>query len=101
MTPYLSKSYILYSPLISKPFECTFLSRRVYSIKIHYNQGADLLDYLKDSSVFDIKEGYVSLLEEPGLGIEIDEEKVKEATLEASEWKNPIWRNEDGSVTEW
>ena len=71
------------------------------SMKIHYNQGADLLDYLKDPSVFDLEDGYVSILTRPGLGIEIDEEKVIEASLKESTWKNPIWRNEDGSVTEW
>ena len=70
-------------------------------MKIHYNKEADLLDYLKDPSVFDLEDGYVSLLTEPGLGIEIDEEKVEAAALEASTWKSPIWRNEDGSVTEW
>ena len=71
------------------------------SMKIHYNQEADLLDYLKDPSVFDLEDGYVSILTGPGLGIEIDEEKVIEASLKESTWKSPVWRNEDGSVTEW
>lgn len=71
------------------------------SMKIHYNEEADLLDYMKDPSVFDLKDGYISLLTGPGLGIEIDEEKVIEASLKESTWKSPIWRNEDGSVTEW
>lgn len=71
------------------------------SMNIHYNEGADLLDYLQDPSVFDLENGYVSLLTQPGLGIQIDEEKVKEMALDESTWKNPIWRNEDGSVTEW
>jgi len=37
----------------------------------------------------------------PGLGVEKDEEKVKEAAKEGHNWHNPIWRNEDESVTEW
>lgn len=71
------------------------------SLGIHYNQGSDLLDYLKDPSVFKYENGYVSLLTAPGLGIEIDEHRVREAAAVGHSWKNPVWRNEDGSVSEW
>ncbi|WP_199613588.1 galactonate dehydratase [Paenibacillus alkalitolerans] len=71
------------------------------SLGIHYNQGSDLLDYLKDKSVFQYKDGYVERLTKPGLGIEIDEEKVREAAAAGHRWRNPIWRNPDGSLTEW
>ncbi len=71
------------------------------SLGIHYNQGSDLLDYLKDPSVFRYKEGFVSLPTAPGLGIEVDEEKVVEADKKGHDWKNPVWRNEDGTVAEW
>jgi galactonate dehydratase len=37
----------------------------------------------------------------PGLGIQINEEKVREMARQGHDWKNPIWRNEDGSITEW
>lgn len=71
------------------------------SLGIHYNKGSDLLDYLKDPAVFDYKDGYVAKLASPGLGIEIDEEKVKEAAKTGHLWKNPVWRTEDGAVAEW
>jgi galactonate dehydratase len=71
------------------------------SLNIHYNQGADVLDYLVDPAVFHYKDGYVPLLTGPGLGIEIDENKVREAAKIGHRWRNPVWRNEDGSVTEW
>lgn len=71
------------------------------SLGIHYNQGSDLLDYLVDPGVFEINEGYVSMLTGPGLGIEVDEERVREATKTGHNWKNPVWRNEDGTVAEW
>ena len=71
------------------------------SLGIHYNEGADLLDYLEDPTVFEVKDGFIDLLTAPGLGININEEKVRELSGKAHQWKNPIWRNEDGSVTEW
>jgi galactonate dehydratase len=71
------------------------------SLGIHYNQGNDLLDYLKDSSVFDYKAGFVSIPEGPGLGIEINEDYVIERAKMGHNWKNPIWRNKDGSIAEW
>ncbi|NLX69627.1 MAG: galactonate dehydratase [Clostridiales bacterium] len=71
------------------------------SLGIHYNRGSDLLDYLKDPGVFRYDNGFVSLPEAPGLGIEVNEEKVIEADRERHNWKNPVWRNEDGTVAEW
>ena len=43
------------------------------SLGIHYNKGNDLLDYLKDPSVFAYEDGFVAIPQGPGLGIEIDE----------------------------
>jgi galactonate dehydratase len=71
------------------------------SLGIHYNQGSDLLDYLADPSVFDYEEGFVKRLTAPGLGIEVNEEKVREMAKIGHRWRNPVWRNVDGSVTEW
>lgn len=71
------------------------------SLGIHYNEGSDLLDYLKDSSVFLYKDGYVSIPQSPGLGIDIDEEYVIHMSQKGHNWKNPVWRHVDGSVAEW
>ncbi len=71
------------------------------SLGIHYNESSDLLDYLKDPSVFKYSNGFVDIPKGPGLGIEIDEQKVLEAAKEGHNWKNPVWRNEDGTVAEW
>jgi galactonate dehydratase len=71
------------------------------SLGIHYNVGAELGDYLIDPSVFKYTDGYVSIPEGPGLGIEINEEAVREAAKKGHDWKNPVWRNRDGSVAEW
>lgn len=71
------------------------------SIGIHYNKENDVLDYLKDPSVFRYKDGVVELPKAPGLGIEIDEEVVRRRAAEPFDWKNPVWRNADGTVAEW
>ncbi|MCL7746814.1 galactonate dehydratase [Halalkalibacter alkaliphilus] len=71
------------------------------SLGIHYNKENDILDYIKDRSVFDYEDGYVKIPSGPGLGIEIDEEYVRERAKEGHNWKNPVWRHKDGSIAEW
>lgn len=71
------------------------------SLGIHYNQGSDLLDYLEDPSVFGYADGFVPRPTAAGLGISINEAKVREMAAIGHRWRNPIWRNEDGSFAEW
>ncbi|WP_031470493.1 galactonate dehydratase [Sciscionella sediminilitoris] len=71
------------------------------SLGIHYNVGSDLLDYLVDASVFDFSASHIELLTGPGLGIEVDEAAVRKAAEDGPRWRNPVWRNADGSFTEW
>ena len=71
------------------------------STGIHYNDGADLLDYLVDRSVLTHQNGFIARLDGPGLGIEIDERAVERASQLASEWRTPMWRRDDGSLAEW
>jgi galactonate dehydratase len=71
------------------------------SLGIHYNKGSDLLDYLADTEVFRYEDGFVKRLTKPGLGIEVNEQKVREMAAVGHRWRNPVWRNADGSITEW
>lgn len=71
------------------------------SLGVHYNQGSDLLDYLADPAVFQFDAGFVTRPTAPGLGIVIDEAKVRAAATVGHRWRSPLWRNLDGSVTEW
>ena len=71
------------------------------SIGIHYNQGNDVLDYLSDPSIFDFDDGYVQMPTGAGLGIEVNEEKVREVAKVGHDWHNPIWRLDDGTIAEW
>ncbi|UIO98799.1 galactonate dehydratase [Halobaculum sp. CBA1158] len=70
------------------------------SLDIHYNETSDVLDYLADPSVFEYEDGYVPVPDGPGLGIEIDEDVLRERDGH-DDWHNPVWRRPDGSVAEW
>ncbi|MGH9326885.1 MAG: galactonate dehydratase [Terriglobia bacterium] len=71
------------------------------SLGIHYNRDADLLDYLVDPSVFAFEDGYIKPPTAPGLGIELNEEKIRERAKKGYDWKRITWRNADGSYAEW
>ena len=74
------------------------------SMGIHYNvEGkADLLDYVKNKHVLDVdEEGFIKRLDGPGLGIEIDEEKVRKAASITHNWCEPQWTLNDGCPTTW
>lgn len=90
---------------LAASLQLDFLSHNAFiqeqSMGIHYNTDNDVLDYLTDPSPLTIADGYLSLLDRPGLGVEIDEEKVVAAAVRGHRWRNPLWRHEDGSVAEW
>ncbi len=71
------------------------------SLNIHYNETSDVLDYLVDEDVFAYEDGYVDVPSDPGLGIDIDEAFVERQAERTVDWHSPVWRNDDGSVTEW
>jgi galactonate dehydratase len=71
------------------------------SLGIHYNTSNDLLDYLVDPTVFAYEAGSVTIPQGPGLGIEVDEDYVRERAAEGHRWRNPVWRHADGSFAEW
>ena len=71
------------------------------SIGIHYNRGAELLDYVLDKTPLKFVDGSIELLTGPGLGIEIDEAAVRAADASGHAWRTPVWRHADGSLAEW
>jgi galactonate dehydratase len=71
------------------------------SLGIHYNLTSDLLDYLQDRTVFAYQNGYVTIPANPGLGISIAEDVVRAAAQKGHHWRNPVWRNTDGTIAEW
>ena len=72
------------------------------SIGIHYNHnGADLLDYVLNKDDFACVDGHIAALPGPGLGVEVDEQRLRAAATDPPHWHNPVWRHADGSIAEW
>ena len=71
------------------------------SIGIHYNQGAEVLDYVLDKSPLRFVDGSIERLTGPGLGIEVDEAAVRAADARGHRWRTPVWRHPDGALAEW
>ena len=71
------------------------------SMGIHYNQGAELMDYVLNKEDFQFHDGYMLPPRKPGLGVEVNEALVIERSRNAPDWRNPVWRHADGAVAEW
>jgi len=72
------------------------------SLGIHYNTGGhDLLSYMTNPEIFDVKDGMVAAFDGAGLGVEVDEDKVRRLSRDCPPWRNPVWRGPDGFVREW
>jgi galactonate dehydratase len=71
------------------------------SLGIHYNVGHDLLNFVTNKDALSPVDGYLPIPEGPGLGVDIDEAAVREVHKDRHRWRNPIWRQADGSFAEW
>ncbi|MEV0054586.1 galactonate dehydratase [Saccharopolyspora shandongensis] len=101
LAPHCPLGPIAFAASLQIDFACPNALIQETSLGIHYNTGSDLLDYLVDASVFDFHDSHVDRLTGPGLGIEVDEAAVRRAAEIGQRWRNPLWRNEDGSFAEW
>lgn len=71
------------------------------SLGIHYNEGHDLLEFMTDPAVLTPAGGHLVIPSGPGLGITIDEARVRAAATTPHRWRNPLWRHADGTLAEW
>ena len=71
------------------------------SLGIHYNVGHDLLNFVTNPEALSPVDGYLPIPEAPGLGVTIDEAAVREVHMDRHRWRNPVWRQHDGSFAEW
>jgi galactonate dehydratase len=71
------------------------------SLGIEYAGSNELLDYLVDPQVFTFVDGHIHRPTGPGLGIEVNEDVVREAAAKPHRWRSPVFRHQDGSFAEW
>jgi galactonate dehydratase len=71
------------------------------AIEIHDPSLDPLMGCLENPDIFGFKDGYVPLPQGPGLGIEINEDAVREAVKVGHRWRPPFCRAHDGTVAEW
>ncbi|EFW99389.1 mandelate racemase muconate lactonizing enzyme family protein [Grosmannia clavigera kw1407] len=74
------------------------------SLGIHYNSQLghqDLTSYTTNPEVWTVHDGYIHLLEGPGLGINIDEDQVRRLAKDTEPWVSPGFLGPGGEVREW
>lgn len=72
------------------------------SLGIHYNRPSeDLTTLVANPDLFAIESGTIAIPDRPGLGVEIDEEAVREMARDPHRWRNPAWRGPQGELREW
>ncbi|WP_246999765.1 galactonate dehydratase [Halosolutus gelatinilyticus] len=81
---------------------CTQLSHHIPNAVQQPALGERYIDaYVDNVDVIRSENGRVSLSDEPGLGIAVNEEGVREHAGKGSDWRTPIRRYNDGSFVEW
>jgi galactonate dehydratase len=82
---------------------CLQLDACTPNFLIQEHPGADDLSdlgvgYLK--TPFVVKDGFIEVPKGPGLGIELDEEAIRDKVFDGS-WETPLLYHEDGSLADW
>jgi galactonate dehydratase len=81
---------------------CANFAIQEMSLGIHYNAGSqDLTSYMKNPEVWNVQDGYIQLMKGPGLGIEVDEDMVRELSKDAKAWISPGFIGPGGEIREW
>jgi len=74
------------------------------SLGIHYNVAAgsyDIDSYVRNPEVFKVTDGHVDILNGPGLGIEVNEDLVREVAKTAEVWPLGSFYGRDAGLREW
>jgi galactonate dehydratase len=72
------------------------------SLGIHYNAGnQDLTSYTHNPEAWQVTDGYINLMNGPGLGIDIDEDMVRKFSKDAKSWITPNFIGPGGEIREW
>jgi galactonate dehydratase len=102
LAPHCPLSVIAFASCIQVDTACANAVFQEQQLDIHNdNAGNPFFQVLKDPSVFQFKDGFITPPKSPGLGIEINEELVEELNKNKHDWKNPRVKAYDGTPIEW
>ena len=72
------------------------------SIGIHYNEGADVLDYVLDTAPLHVRRRpHRAASPAPAWASRSTRQAVRAADKRGHAWRGPVWRHADGSFAEW
>lgn len=69
--------------------------------KFYADPDSQFHSYLHGENFMSFDDGFLTIESGPGLGIEVDEDYVREQARRKTTWKGPTWHYEDGSVANW
>lgn len=103
MAPHCPLGPIALASCLQVDSSCVNFAFQESSLGIHYNVegGADLLDYVVNKEAFAVRDGHIARLDGPGLGVEIDEAKVRAMAKVGHSWQDREWALPDGTPTTW
>ncbi len=61
----------------------------------------DLKAYTKNAEVWTVQDGMIEMMDGPGLGIEVDEERVRQSAVGTRPWRFPTFNGPGGELREW
>ncbi|OAL30759.1 hypothetical protein AYO22_01379 [Fonsecaea multimorphosa] len=61
----------------------------------------DLKGYTKNAEVWTVNDGMIDMMDGPGLGIEVDEERVRQSAVGTKSWRFPTFKGPGGELREW
>lgn len=64
-------------------------------------QNNQFFNYIRNDGFFERTDGFMKISNRFGLGLDIDEEYLKEQAAKDAAWQGPVWHYEDGSVANW
>ncbi|WP_433633374.1 galactonate dehydratase [Halomicrococcus sp. NG-SE-24] len=99
--PHCPLSPVAFAASLQAAFASTNAVMQEQDLSLHDPSESTGLQYLEDPEIFEFKDGYVACPTEPGLGIKVDEDYVRDQAKTNVNWHNPIWHHEDGGIAEW
>jgi galactonate dehydratase len=70
-------------------------------IGMHYNGTQDITSYISNPEIWKVTDGHIDILHGPGLGIQVDEQQIRQLSEGAKAWPCPEFRGPCGELREW